>query len=131
MSKKPIVIVGDYAEEWERQARLWPETGFMTAIIEYTMAILKGMEEQGVSRAELARRAQLKPSYVSRVLNNPENITLRTAFRLCHALDLKLGFDIHRYPDPLYELPEKPKKRVRPKLTSGKPAARARKAAAV
>jgi lambda repressor-like predicted transcriptional regulator len=81
MSKRPLVI-HDYREEFERQARLWPEDGFMYAIMEYTRAILEAMEEQGVTRAELARRAQLKPSYVSRVLNNPENITLRTAFRL-------------------------------------------------
>jgi len=114
-----VVIVGDYREEFERNARLVPGEGFMTAIIQYTMAILEGMEQQGVTRAELARRAQLKPSYVSRVLNNPENITLRTAFRLCHALDLQLGFDMKPYPDPLYS--ENKPKTTRAKNAPAKP----------
>jgi len=99
----------------------------MGAMLEYHVAIRQAMEQQGVSQAELARRAQLKPSYVSRVLNNPENITLRTAFRLCHALDLQLGFDMKPYPDPLYGA--KRPKPARAKKAPTKPARSARKQA--
>jgi len=124
---KAARILHDYSEEFERNARRIPGHGFMYSIMAYTQAVLEGMEEQGVSRAELARRAQLKPSYVSRVLNNPENITLRTAFRLCHALDLQLGFDIKPYPDPLYS--EQKPKATRKKQSPAKTPRAARKQA--
>jgi len=113
MSKAPRVLY-DYTKEFERNARRIPGEGFMTAIIHYYSAIEQEMERQGVTRAELARRAQLKPSYVSRVLNNPENITLRTAFRLCHALDLQLDFDMKPYPDPLYSEPKPQRRPAKP-----------------
>jgi ribosome-binding protein aMBF1 (putative translation factor) len=76
------------------EAKQHPEFWHQLSIIKLTSRLLQAMEAQGVSRAELARRAQLKPSYISRILNNPENITMRTAFRLCNALDLELEFDI-------------------------------------
>lgn len=129
MSKAPRVLY-DYTKEFERNARRIPGEGFMTAIIHYYSAIEQEMERQGVTRAELARRAQLRPSYVSRVLNNPENITLRTAFRLCHALDLQLDFAMKPYPDPLYSEPKPTRTRARQAPAKpARPAARKQSAA--
>ena len=63
-------------------------------------AIGDELRRQGIPQAELARRAGLKAPYVSRVLNNPENITFRTAFRLCNALGLKLEVRAQHVPEP-------------------------------
>jgi transcriptional regulator with XRE-family HTH domain len=84
----------EFAEWFEREAGRTPEAGHMSAIIALYTAVREQMEAQGVTQAELARRADLKPSYISRLFSTPENITMRTAFRLCNALDLTLGFDI-------------------------------------
>lgn len=60
------------------------------AAMDLWSAITAAMREQGLTQTEVAERAGLKQSYVSRLLANPESISLRTAFRLCHALELEL-----------------------------------------
>lgn len=119
MNKAAIVDNG-FAEWWEREASKSPEWGHQYAIMDLTRIIMQAMESQNVTQAELARRADLKPSYVSRVLNTPENITMRTAFRLCNALDLDLGFDIKPKPEPLHQSAKaaRPKARRKPASAS-------------
>jgi len=78
---------------WREAGKSWAY-GHQGAVMDLFQAIGEAMEAQGVTQAELARRADLKPSYISRLFSAPENITMRTAFRLCNALDLTLGFDV-------------------------------------
>lgn len=111
----------EFAEEMWREASKSPEWGHQYGIMELTRVITEAMSAQGVTQAELARRAGLKPSYVSRIMNTPENITMRTAFRLCNALDLELGFDIKPKAEPLYQ----------PKADPAKPAPKRIRAVAV
>ena len=124
---KARVVQPEFAEWLAHEARRLPEYGHMDAIIALYTKIERKMKAGGITRAELARRAQLKPSYVSRIMNHPENITLRTAFRLCHALDLQLGFDMKPYPDPLYSDKRPRAKRAEKKTAPAKPARTTRK----
>ena len=84
----------EFEEGLWREAGKSAEYGHQGAVMDLFGAISEAMEAQGVTQAELARRTGLKPSYISRLFRAPENITMRTAFRLCNALDLTLGFDI-------------------------------------
>ena len=44
--------------------------------LEFTEALLARMEECGSNRAELAGRLGTSPDYVSKVLNNPGDLTM-------------------------------------------------------
>jgi transcriptional regulator with XRE-family HTH domain len=129
MVKRERVVHPEFAEWLEREARKGLEWGHQYAIMELTRLVLEAMEAQGVTQAELARRAGYQPSYVSRLLNNPENITMRTAFRLCNALDLELGFDIKPKAEPLHQPETQPERK--PKTKSSSAAKPARKSVAV
>jgi transcriptional regulator with XRE-family HTH domain len=48
------------------------------------------MKQRGMTRTELAARAGVNRTYVSRILNHPENVTLGTIVRLANALDLEV-----------------------------------------
>jgi DNA-binding Xre family transcriptional regulator len=106
-----------------RDAQRHPEFWHQKSVIRLMALILEAMEAQSVTQAELARRADLKPSYLSRIMNHPENITMRTAFRLCNALDLELGFDIRPKEEPAFA--DKPVRK--PKVTRMPPPVKPRK----
>jgi transcriptional regulator with XRE-family HTH domain len=95
--------------------------GFETVVVDLAEQIDQYLKARGVTRAELAERAGVKPSYISRVLNNPENITLQTLFRLANALEMDVEIDLKaRRADKT----EKP--RTRKLQSSGKVAVQAR-----
>ena len=73
----------------EQQTADLPERGGTELALRILNQIEAEMKRQGVSRSELARRAGRKPSYVSRILNDPGNVTLATIVRLANALDLE------------------------------------------
>ena len=57
------------------------------AILEFTEDMVNRMEEQGVSRSELARRIGTSPSYVTKILRGSTNFTLDTMVKVARALD--------------------------------------------
>ena len=69
----------------ERERRRQAAEAF---IYETTEDVLVCMEAAGVTRAELARRIDMNPSQLSRVLGGTQNMTLRTLSDLSHALGL-------------------------------------------
>jgi transcriptional regulator with XRE-family HTH domain len=60
------------------------------AIITATGALNDAMESMGVTRAELARRLERTPGFVSQVLSGNRNMTLRTFADLAFALGLQV-----------------------------------------
>jgi transcriptional regulator with XRE-family HTH domain len=56
--------------------------------------ILRLMAEQGVSRAELAKRLSCSKAYVSKLFNDSANITLHTLVRIALAVkcDVEIAF---------------------------------------
>lgn len=74
------------------QVRSHPEYGVETAIVEFTEEIVRIMDERGVTRADLARRLQVSPAYVTKVLRGDANFTLETMVRISKVLGAKLEF---------------------------------------
>jgi transcriptional regulator with XRE-family HTH domain len=74
-------------------------------LLEATEAISRVMDAQGVSRAELARKLQRTPAFVTKLLQGDNNFTLRTLsdvfFELGRSVHLELGQigDAARVPD--------------------------------
>lgn len=89
----PIVDTG-FAERMMGTARQHPLWGFELAVLDFADQVDTELERREMTRAELAERAGVKPSYISRVLNNPENITLQTLFRLANALEMDVKIDL-------------------------------------
>ncbi|MCX6374328.1 MAG: helix-turn-helix transcriptional regulator [Actinobacteria bacterium] len=60
------------------------------AILDFTEALYTAMEDQGVTRAELARRLGTSQAYITRVLSGHANFTLKTMTKLAMSLGLQL-----------------------------------------
>ena len=93
MRRPAEIIRPEFAEEWAAKAARDPLYGHEHAVLHLAATIAEELGRRGLPQDELARRAGLTPSYVSRVLGRPENMTLQTAFRLCNALGLELRLD--------------------------------------
>ena len=72
--------------EAQRMPEYWEEG----AVLDFTEALYIAMEEQGVTRAELARRLGTSQAYITRVLSGNANFTLKTMSKLALALGLQL-----------------------------------------
>jgi antitoxin component HigA of HigAB toxin-antitoxin module len=73
------------------RAEASPEYWNAVAAYEFVRELERRMEEQGVSRAELARRLGSSKAYVTKVLSADANFTLATMNRLAMAL----GGEVH------------------------------------
>jgi len=65
---------------------------------DFTDELSRVMEEQQVSRAELARRLGSSQAYVTKVLRGNANFTLATMTKLARALDMEV--EIRLRPTP-------------------------------
>lgn len=65
-----------------------PEYVLEGVVLDLTDQIAVAMQEQGVSRAELAERLGVSRAYITKVLGGSTNMTLRTLVRLALALGL-------------------------------------------
>jgi transcriptional regulator with XRE-family HTH domain len=70
-------------EEAETSADYWTAS----PIFDFTEDLCRLMKEQGVSRAELARRIGTSRAYITRLLGGSANFTLGTMVKLAMALD--------------------------------------------
>lgn len=71
------------------QSRQSPEFWTEKAIIEYTEEIVSQMEQQGISRTELARRLGKNPAFVTKLLRGNNNFTFETVVRIARALEME------------------------------------------
>lgn len=84
MSQKSFAALFEAAE---RHDEYWTER----AIIEFTEALSRWMEEREISQAELAAVLGVSPPYISKVLRGNVNFTLATMTKLARAL----GAEVH------------------------------------
>jgi|GEM_PF-1552517 len=63
-----------------------PDVMFEDLVLDITGEMCDLMDEQDVSRSELARRIGVKPPHVTRLLQGQDNFTLRTLTRIAYAL---------------------------------------------
>lgn len=68
------------------KVRAEPEFGASYAIAHFLNEVGRLMQEQGVTRAELARRLDSSPAYVTKLLGMNSNVTMSTVARVFHAL---------------------------------------------
>jgi transcriptional regulator with XRE-family HTH domain len=64
------------------------------SVQEFTEEIFRLMEQEGVSRSELARRLGSSPAYVTKIFRGNANFTLATMVRLARALGAELRFQL-------------------------------------
>lgn len=72
------------------EAQSHPDYWYESAILDFTEAVYEAMQNQGVTRTELARRLCTSQAYVTRVLSGNANFTLKTMSKLAFALGLEL-----------------------------------------
>jgi transcriptional regulator with XRE-family HTH domain len=60
------------------------------AIMEFTEELCRIMEAQGVTKAELAKRLDCKPAFVTKLLSGQNNFTLETMVKLARALESEI-----------------------------------------
>lgn len=57
------------------------------SILDFTEDLCRLMDEKDVSRAELARRIETSPAYITKILRGNSNFTLSSMVRIAMALD--------------------------------------------
>ena len=62
----------------------------------FTESIFQAMEEEGLTRCELATALGKSRQHVARVLNEEASFTIETMVRFCMALDRRLSLVVHR-----------------------------------
>jgi len=75
-----------------KRAKARPEYDQETILIEVARRISDAMDEQHVSRADLARKLGVSPAYITKVLRGTENFSLQTLARIAFALGRKWDF---------------------------------------
>ena len=71
--------------QWRKDNEFW-----LTYSRQITLQVLRGMDKQSVTQAELARRMGCTQQYVSNLLKGSSNMTLETIARLESALNLDI-----------------------------------------
>lgn len=74
-------------EDVEKSDSYWEEL----AILEFTEALVARLETLSLSRLEWAKKLDIKPSQVTRVLAGKNNFTLRTMVKLARSLQCDLA----------------------------------------
>ena len=77
-------------QEFVQAARQSPEYWEFGAILDFTEAMVREMDRQQITRAELARRLGSSPAYVTKILRGDANFTLETMVKIARALDTEL-----------------------------------------
>ncbi len=77
-----------------RRAEAHDDYWLAGAVQAFTEEIFRLMEEQGVSRAELARRLGTSPAYVTKILRGNANFTLASMVKLAKALGSELQIEL-------------------------------------
>lgn len=84
-----MTTVRSFEELYER-AESQEEYWAAHAALEFTEEVARRLEEEGVSRAELARRMGTSPAYVTKILRGDVNFTLATMSKLARSLGSRL-----------------------------------------
>jgi transcriptional regulator with XRE-family HTH domain len=80
----------DLYEEAERHDDYW----VAGLVHDFTESLVQRMEEQGVSRALLARRLGTSQAYVTKILRGDVNFTLATLVKLARAVGAQVRLDL-------------------------------------
>lgn len=87
-SDKHHVTVGKRYEQALKEARSSPEYWAEGMCLDVTSAVVAVMMDQKITQAELARRLNVDPAHVSRLLSGSHNMTISSVARLLTAVGL-------------------------------------------
>lgn len=79
--------MGKGYRQWMEDLRSDPEYWAEAAVDDFTREIVQRMHQQGVSRAELARRLSTSQAYITKLLGGGANFTVLTMARVALALE--------------------------------------------
>ena len=65
-----------------------------TAILAFTEEMLRRMEEIKLTKTELARRLEVEPAFVSKLIGGENNFTIKTMVRIARALGSRVKFSL-------------------------------------
>ncbi len=77
-----------HLQEFEKH----PDFIYEQVLFDMNELICQRMVECGVSRSQLAERMGVNKGYISRILNGPANLTLKTVVNVLHALGARPRF---------------------------------------
>ncbi len=77
-------------DELYREAESHDDYWIAGTIQEFTEELSRRMEEEKISRGDLARRLGTSPAYVTKILRGNANFTLATMVKLARALGMEL-----------------------------------------
>ena len=80
-----------------------PGTRAYDHALDISVMIWELMQEQGLSKTELARRMGISKSHLSNLLNTQPNMTLETIAKFELALDVEVKFSFVPAPAPIAE----------------------------
>lgn len=75
-----------------REPTIVEETALATA----QARIQNAMDRSKVTKAELARRMEVSPSYITRIMSGEHNLTIKTLARALHECGFRALIDIRR-----------------------------------
>ena len=81
-----VVIIKKY-KDFFKDLENDPEYLAECAIVEFTEELAKRMDELGLTRAELARRLDTTPAYITKILRGNANFTLKSMVRIASVLE--------------------------------------------
>ena len=90
MSKMNAKSFDDLYQQAEAHDDYW----IAGAVHELTEAVFERMEQEGVTRSELARRLGTSPAYITKLLRGQGNFTIATMVRLARALGAELRIEL-------------------------------------
>ncbi|MDP8244803.1 MAG: helix-turn-helix transcriptional regulator [Candidatus Hinthialibacter antarcticus] len=80
----------DWFQNLEDEFKDDPRYALEDVLLDFSEMICKAMEEQRISKSELAKKMGKQPSWLSRILGAEHNLTFLTAVEIAMALDMNL-----------------------------------------
>jgi antitoxin component HigA of HigAB toxin-antitoxin module len=72
-----------------------PEFQIEEMVLDFTEKLVAKMQEQKVSRAELAKRLDVSKTFITKLLNGNPNMTIKSMVAIATMLDCRLNLDIY------------------------------------
>lgn len=81
----------EWFENLEDELKDDPRYALEDVLLDFSEMICKAMEEQGISKSELAKKMGKQPSWLSRILGANHNLTFLTAVEIASTLNMELN----------------------------------------
>lgn len=84
------MTTGPSFAEMFKKARRSPGYWLASTLVDVCESLLAVMHESGIAQIEIARKAQMKASTLSRVLSADQNFTMETLVRIAFAMGYRV-----------------------------------------